>query len=86
MAHFQNFGDKKTLVSRVSKMGRIAVRKLLLFCQKVTKMGSTIGPRIDYNGLGVQRVQRLPNVIQVHLLPHPPSVPLLMSNDLPPVI
>ena len=55
MAHFQDFGGKKTLVSRVSKMGRFAVRKLLPFCQKMTKMGSTIGPGIDYNGLGVQR-------------------------------
>ena len=34
----------------------------LHICPKVTKMGSILGHRIDYNGVGAQRDQRhIPN-------------------------
>ena len=62
----QDFWYKKDLVSRDLKIGRFAVKKWLLLlllnhndiCPKVTEIGSIVGLRIDYNGVGVLRGQR----------------------------
>ena len=55
----------------------------MIICPKVAKMGSIIGHRIDYNGVGALRVQRhIPNK-NLAKYPPPPSVLSGHLRDLP---
>ena len=49
---FRILGKIKILVRKVLKMERFAVKKLLPRILKVTKIGSIIGKRIYYIGVG----------------------------------
>ena len=60
---------------------QVEIAKLLI-CLKVTKMGSIIGQRIDYNGVGTQRGQRqIPSKNLAKYPPPPPREKLLIINS-----
>ena len=48
------------------------------FYPKVTKMGSIIGHRIDYKGIGAPRSQR--HILRKNLINHPPPSPPTRDN------
>ena len=50
-------GNSRNVTKLGSKVTKLGSRKLHI-CPKVTKMGSIIGHRIDYNGVGALRGQR----------------------------
>ena len=67
-------GVRQTHKQKVTKLGS----QKLHFCPKVTEMGSIIGHRIDYNGVGALRGQR--HIPSKNLPKQPPREFTLLSS------